>query len=66
MPDQAAHGRAPESVSALAINNRARLEDNSNQSPSSFDNTIQPTLGTTQPEQNPSVSCLPHVFSAFS
>ena len=54
MPDQAAHGRASESVSNLAPNNLAHLEDNRNQSLSfKFDPTIQPTI---QPEQDPSVS----------
>src|ERR1700679_1339605 len=59
MPDQghqAPHGRAPESVSNLAINNPAHLEDNHNQSLSfKFDPTvtIQPPI---QPEQDPSES----------
>lgn len=67
MPDQAAHGRASESVSTSSINNPARLEDNCNQSPSgsSFDTTTQSTLGKTQPEQNFSVSYL-HPMSMYS
>ena len=65
MPDQVAHGRDSESVPALAINHLAHLEDNCNQLPTSIDTAVQPTLGTTRAEQNPSVSCLRHLFSAF-
>ena len=54
------------SVSALATNDLARLDDNCNQSPSLFNNALHPNLGSTQSEQNPSVSYLGCVGCAFA
>ena len=65
--DQTAHElQDSTSVSALAMNDLARLENNCNQPPRSFDTTTQTKLESTQSEQNLSVSCSHHMLSAFA